>query len=169
MTREEEAKQRKMVDAMRPKRPPTMGEIVKARERGYWFQNDLLTEQALKWVLPKHPHSLSAFYEKCRWCALEKRIMTLGHMASFRPSPTWWRKFLAEVAAEHEAIMAISGSFGWVPVRVAGPDGKWWIFNAIGLDEAVRKKAKVGLAVRIGFPFKRRLRGRLGRRKGARE
>lgn len=109
-------------------------EVVRAREKEYRFLNDLLSENALGWCLPKHPHSLHAVEPKCPWCGIERTILAAGHMASIRPSPKWWRDFLEQVRKERDAIVAIHGSIGWATLRISADDGRWWVLNALDFD-----------------------------------
>lgn len=91
------------------------GQILRARSRGYEYASDLLTEMALRWSLKQHGHSLGQVDPGCRWCAVERRILTPGLRASKRPEAGWWRQFIGEYN------LAIFGR------RNPKPNPYWWL------------------------------------------
>lgn len=112
----------------RPGNAPTFEETIEARQRGYQAYSDLVTEIALRWSLTKHIHSLDAVYPSCRWCEVEGRVLAVGHMASIKPRPDWWKEFIAERRAEDPT--AIPGGACVNFLRIESGDGRWWVFAA---------------------------------------
>lgn len=93
---QERRKERALIEASRPKRPPTKLETLDARKKGYRFMSDLSTEMALRWSLKQHCHSMKRIDGRCRWCVIERKVLTVGHMASKRPAPSWWTRFMLD-------------------------------------------------------------------------
>ncbi len=122
MTRKEAARQRRLADALRPKKPPSDREIIQAREKRYHFYNDLVTEGALKASLPKHPHPLDVMEDGCSWCGIERRIFAKGHMASLRPQPAWWKRFVADSRGKKSGVPR-----QWTDLKITRSDGRWWV------------------------------------------
>jgi hypothetical protein len=121
MTPEEAARQRKAANALRPKNPPSGREIIRAREKRYFASNDLVTEGALQASMARHPHPLDVMQDECHWCKLERRIFAKGHMASLRPSPAWWRRFVAEQREPPGSPRQ------WTELKITRSDGRWWV------------------------------------------
>ncbi len=130
--------ERKLIDASRHRRPPNARQIVQARQRGYFGHSDMGTEKALKWVLPKHPHSMDVLHPKCHWCDLERRILAIGHMASVRPPPAWWKRFMEGASKEMGLMASVHGSHGWTTLRLNSSDGRWWAVNVTNFQEPTK-------------------------------
>jgi len=122
MTRKEAARQRKLADASRPKKPPSDREIIEARVDGYRFYNDLGTELALKASMAKHPHPMDMMEAGCPLCGIERRIFAKGHMASLRPQPAWWKRFIAESRGGKAQPPR-----QWRDLKITRSDGRWWV------------------------------------------
>lgn len=86
----------RLMEVTRPKRPPTRIEIIAARKKAYQAMSDLCTEIALRWSLKEHHHSMKRVDYRCRWCVIERKVLTTGHMASKQPAPRWWILFMGE-------------------------------------------------------------------------
>jgi hypothetical protein len=109
----------------------TDADIIRAREDRYHGWNDLTTEGALAWSLPKHSHPLNEIHVgKCTICAIERRALDAYHCATRAKGEPWWEEWIAAYHAELHTMFQGPEGFSWTDVRVSLPDGRWWVARA---------------------------------------